>query len=55
MSSENSDVVVFDTKKLDVISKFNTKCILNDKVLWFKFCFLTSAYERNVKNLGVLG
>lgn len=50
MSSENSDVVVFDTKKLDVISKFNTKqSILNGIKFYGLNLLLTSAYERNVK------
>lgn len=50
MSSENSDVTVFDTKNLEVISKFNTEqSILNGIKFYGLNLLLTSAYEKNVK------
>lgn len=50
MSSENSDVTIFDTKSLDAVDKFNTgQSILNGIKFYGKNLLLTSAYEKNVK------
>ncbi|QKF64898.1 WD40 repeat domain-containing protein [Campylobacter corcagiensis] len=50
MSSEDSDVVVFNTDNLDIISQFNTgQSILNGVKFYGSNLLITSAYEKNIK------